>query len=526
MSWRLIKSPRPLGATFAPAVAAVWLAGAAHADPPAAPAAIASPSGAPAGALPLPPDLWSLPDPIPASAQAPIDRLFRAEEGPEESGAQAAPSGAGATSPWQSPNLLGDMGGLRSILGKAGMSLSILENAETFGNLTGGVRQGFTVNGLTTVTLQLDTKQAFGLDGGLFNVSGLHIWGGALSLSNLLNFQTVSDIEATPSVRLWELWYQQKFGDRLDIKIGEQSVDQEFMVTPDADVFLNAMMGWAVLPSADLPAGGPAYPLAGLGVRGRAQVTDAVTVLAGVFNGNPVPPNLPSTETSNPNGVSFPLNTGVFAIAELQYALGGSPTKPGGSGPLPGTYRIGAWYDSESFNNEQYNNIGVPLASPLSNGIPAKRPGDYSIYVIADQMVWRSGDPNRSVSIFLRPMFTTLQDRNLISFSADAGVTLHKPLAGRDNDVLGLGIGVARVSNGVVGYDRNREFYDPAVFTPVRGAETVIEATYQAQITPSWQLQPDVQYVINPAGGIPNPNAPTQRIRNELVIGLRTNITF
>src|ERR1700694_3155370 len=69
-----------------------------------------------------------------------------------------------------SPNLLGDMWGLRPALDKYGMSLNLIENAETFGNLTGGVRQGFEVNGLTTATLQLDTKRAFGLNGGLFNV--------------------------------------------------------------------------------------------------------------------------------------------------------------------------------------------------------------------------------------------------------------------------------------------------------------------------------------------------------------------
>ena len=81
---------------------------------------------------------------------------------------------------WQSQTLLGDMGGLRPLLAKYGVTLSILENVETFGNLTGGVRQGFEVNGLTTATLQVDTQKAFGLNGGLFNVSGLQIWGGDL----------------------------------------------------------------------------------------------------------------------------------------------------------------------------------------------------------------------------------------------------------------------------------------------------------------------------------------------------------
>jgi hypothetical protein len=43
---------------------------------------------------------------------------------------------------------------------------------------------------------------------------------------------------------------------------------------------------------------------------------------------------------------------------------------------------------------------------------------------------------------------------------------------------------------------------------------------------PWWQLQPDVQYVFNPGGGIVSPNNPRQSIKNEWVIGLCTNITF
>jgi porin len=60
----------------------------------------------------------------------------------------------------------------------------------------------------------------------------------------------------------------------------------------------------------------------------------------------------------------------------------------------------------------------------------------------------------------------------------------------------------------------------------VRGSETVVEATYQYQVNPWLQLQPDVQYVMNPGGGIANPNNPTQTIKNELILGVRANITF
>src|SRR5271155_5380776 len=192
--------------------------------------------------------------------------------------APPTPSGGVAVSPFgfltaapSSPNLLGDMWGLRPLLAKYGMTLSIVENSEVFGNVTGGVKQGFEYNGLTTATLQMDTQRAFGLNGGTFNASALEIHGGNLSASNLYNLQTISGIESDRAIRLWELWYQQKFGDAFDIKVGQQSLDQEFMVSQNSSYFINTMFGWPMLPTADLPGGGPAYPLSALGIRGRAH---------------------------------------------------------------------------------------------------------------------------------------------------------------------------------------------------------------------------------------------------------------
>ena len=107
-----------------------------------------------------------------------------------------------------------------------------------------------------------------------------------------------------------------------------------------------------------------------------------------------------------------------------------------------------------------------------------------------------------------------------------AGSRCINPSNSRPNDVVGLGFGVAQVSSGAANFDRDMQFYQPGVFTPVQGAETFLEATYQAQILPSVVVQPDIQYIINPAGGIANPNQPWQKVKNELVLGIRTNITF
>jgi porin len=510
----------------ASALAMACLAGTAYGDPlpPAGPGANLIPSfgmaAAPTGAFPR--DVSGLQ----SSAALPALPAFRAD-------ATTAPSAPGPLDAlgvsWQNQNLLGDLWGLRPALAKYGVTLTILENVETFGNLTGGVQQGLEANGLTTVTLQMDTEKAFGLTGGTLNVSGLQVWGGNLTENNLLVLQTLTDIEAPVGVRLWELWYQQKFGDKFDIKIGEQSLDEEFVISPSGNsLFVNGVSGWPALPTIDLPAGGPAYPLAGLGVRGRVQMNDSVTVLAGLFNGSPIPRDSPNTTLSNPHGVSFPVNTGTMAIAELQYAYGSSASgKPVPDGPLPGVYKLGAWYNSYKFDDQETDNVGLPLASPATDGVPAAHHGNFSLYGVLDQMIWRSkDDTNRSLNVIFRPMFTPYQDRNLVSASINAGLVMHAPLPGRDNDAFGVEMGTAWASSGASNFDRQQQFFNPSVCTPIRSSETFFEATYQIQVLPSWQVQPDLQYFINPGLGLANPNEPTQKIKNEWVVGLRTNITF
>ena len=47
------------------------------------------------------------------------------------------------------------------------------------------------------------------------------------------------------------------------------------MVSQNALYFVNTMFGWPMLPSADMPGGGPAYPLSALGVA-RAGASDRI----------------------------------------------------------------------------------------------------------------------------------------------------------------------------------------------------------------------------------------------------------
>jgi porin len=466
-----------------------------------------------------------------------------AQEAPVTTPAQAAPStspagpdnatGAAATPAaptglWDRSNLLGDIGGIRPWLGNYGVTVSLQETSEYLNNLSGGVKRGGAYDGVTQLGLAVDTEKALGLSGGTFNVSALQIHGSNLSQRNLLTLQSASGVEADDTTRLWELWYQQSLSSgKVDVKVGQQSLDQEFMVSQYANLFMNSTFGWSALPSIDLPGGGPAYPLSSLGVRVRTKASNAWTVLAGVFDGNPAGSDAGDPQKQNSHGTNFNLHNGALFIGELQYAINQPPAAASDaqSSGLPGTYKLGFWYNTQRFADQRFDDTGLSLANPASTGIPQTHRGNYSVYAVADQMVWRAdAESPQSVGVFARVMGVP-GDRNLVDLGVDAGVTLKAPFKGRDNDVAGLAVGYAQIGSHARGLDSDIDtFTKPG--NPVRSAETIIEATYQFQVTPWWQLQADFQYVFSPGGGIPNPNDPSQRVGNEAVVGVRTNIVF
>ncbi|PTQ93853.1 OprB family porin [Paraburkholderia sp. GV068] len=448
----------------------------------------------------------------------------------EASGADANKTPANETGLWNRDQLFGDMGGLRPWLGQYGVTFALTETSELLGNLRGGLARGVAYDGLTTATLQLDTEKAFGLRGGQFNVSALQIHGRNLSTDKLGTLNTASGIEADASTRLWELWYQQSFlNKRVDVKIGQQSIDQEFISSTYSALFINTMFGWPALPSYDMPSGGPAYPLSALGVRVRGQITPSLTALAGVFDGDPLGNN-----PNNRSGTNFNLHNGTLFIGELQYAINqpadsDAAAAPGAApgatrGGLPGTYKIGLWYNNGPFADPRYDSNGVSLASPASTGVAANHRGDYSFYAVADQTIWRPNPGEaRSLGIFARVMGAP-GDRNLVSLAANLGVVLKAPFAGRDNDSAGLALTYIKIGSHTRGIDQDNLAFSGGPYG-VRTSETALEATYQYQIAPWWMLQADAQYTFN-AGAGQNPNDPTKPLRNTFVVGVRTNIAF
>ena len=337
-----------------------------------------------------------------------------------------------------------------------GVKFSVTYIGEALANPSGGMRQGAVYEGRLNLAVDVDFAKLANWQGLSFHANIFQIHGNGLSRDYVGNLLLVSSIEALPTTRLYEFWLEQKFAnDRIAIRIGQLAADTEFINSSYAGVFINSSFGWPGITAINLPSGGPAPPLAVPGVRVRAKVTDEITVLAAVFNGDAAGPGPGDPQTRNRYGLNFRLNDPPFAIGEIQYNYGTAK----GSAMLPGSAKFGGWYHAGLFNDQRYTQAGLSLADPSGTGNAAQRRGDYGVYGVFEQALYQfGGSKDRDIGIFAR-VSGSPNDRNLIDLYADAGITFNGPLSSRPNDKFGLGVTYARISERARELDRDFQLF-------------------------------------------------------------------
>jgi porin len=400
--------------------------------------------------------------------------------------------------------------------------LTLTDTTDFLANLSGGIKTGAVGLGAIQPQLDLDLQKLAGWQGDHIHVHGLVTYGPLFSANYVGGILAVSNIEAGPMARLYAAWYEHSApGDLWSIRAGLMLADSQFLQSKTASNFINNGISWPTFLAANLPASGPAFPLPAPGIRVRVQPRNDLQFQAAVFSGDPSGGDGSNQPAPLPTGTVFSFNGGVFLIAEASYL----PNQGKDARGLPGAYRIGAWYDSSThFADQRFDNNGLSLANPLSNGLPLQHSGDGGVYGVIDQMLYRvPGTDDQGLSAFVR-VGGVPDDRNLINFYADGGLLYKGLVPRRPDDKIGIATAFAGVSNNARGLDADTGFFSGNPGFPIRSSEMVIEMTYQAQLKPWWVLQPDLQYVINPGGGVLNPDGSARR--NALVIGLRSLLNF
>jgi porin len=416
------------------------------------------------------------------------------------------------------------LGLLPNAFDKKGVKFAVTYIGEVLGNPTGGAKRGAAYEDRINFAADVDFEKLIGLKQLTFHANVFQIDGGGLSRGALLNFLVVSGIEALPTTRLYEIWFEQKWGTKLALRAGQLAADTEFMTAKYTDVFTNASLGWPAGFSLNMPSGGPSPPLAAMGTRLRADVSDNLTLIGAVFDGDAAGPGPDDPQLRNRYGVNFRINDPPLVLGEAQFLWNAKKGDPG----LDGKFKVGGWRHFGTFTDERLSVSGLSLANPTSGGVPANLSGDFGVYSVFEQKLYRVGDDNdRGIGIFARASYSP-PDRNIVDFYADTGIEFIGLSDKRPKDKFGIAMAYARVSPWAQALDADFQRLNGPAW-PSRNREGLVTAVYQYEVRAGWTMQPNVQYITHPGGGATNPlgvNQPGKPLKDAAVFGLRTVLKF
>ncbi len=407
----------------------------------------------------------------------------------------------------------GDPSGVRKWLGGRGVVFGLEYTNDLLSNLRGGLRTGTIYQGKLQSIVTIDFGKLAGWDGlSLFaNAFQIHNTG-RIRRDYVGGINTIAAIEAVPTTRLSEIWLEQKFANGMvSVRAGQLAADNEFFYSELSTLFLQS--DWPTIAAVNLPSGGAAYPLSTPGVRLKVDPVKDVSLLFAVLNGDPAGPGLGDPELRNRYGLNFRVGDPPFFIGEAQLQRNTGKQDTG----LATTLKLGGWGHTGPFIDKRFANDGTSLADPAGSGVPLRHDGNFGVYAIMDQQLYRppGGDALSGISVFGR-VSASPADRNLVSAQIDAGVVFAGLSASRPYDRFGASVLYARFSDRVRGLER-----DIIAFTgqpvPIRDHETNLELTYMAQVVPGWVVQPVVTFIWHPSG-----NA----ARNATVAGVRSILRY
>ena len=357
---------------------------------------------------------------------------------------------------------------------------------EAFGNLAGGIKQGAAFEEFVKFGVGINFEKLAGWNDTVFYTNFIYPHGEGLTQSHVSDLNVISNIDAYDSLRIYKLWIQKTFfEDRFSLRAGIMPVDKEFFGSEGAALFINSGFGTFPVIGQDIVA--PVYPVSAAGVRIQWKPASAFRFRVAAFGGDAGAPEVNRHNTR----FRFRAEDGVSVFTEMDYKVNAD-----GNG-LPGTYQLGGFYTSKAFDD-------------LSDG--PRHHGNYGVYAMGDQQLSRERpdetDDWQGLSAFARFAIAP-EDRNLVVFDTEAGLTYKGMLPGRDDDVLGIGVVYSKLS------DRARGETGRAL---MRHHETVLEVTYQAVINDWFILQPDLQYIFNPGA--------MREAEDAIVAGLRFILSF
>jgi porin len=284
--------------------------------------------------------------------------------------------------------------------------------------------------------------------------------GQALS-SRMGDIQTADNLEAMPATRLFEAWVAKQWGVEnrsVALRAGLIDLNSQFDSVDPASLFLNSSHGIGPDLSRSGVNGPSIYPASALGMTITLVPSASWTVRAAMFDGVAGDPDRPRAFIAQ----RLSKDDGILAIVQADYQLSKASR-----------VEVGAW------------NYSARVAG-VDGGLAHDR-GLYASLIAPLPLAPRT-------TAWLRAGYADHSAQTVAGYIG-FGAVQTGTFAGRSEDRLGLAIAHAIIGT-------------PAVrATGVAHAETSIELSYQMKLSETLAVQPDLQYIIHPAGVAGAPDA-------------------
>lgn len=344
-------------------------------------------------------------------------------------------------------------------------------------NFKGGIKEGQTGIGLIHLTANINTDLAKLWRGGNFFIHAHHVVGGRPSEQLIGDVQVASNIDGFTNRFVYEAWYSQSIRN-VTLYAGLHNLNDVFHVSEHASVYLNSSFG--ISPSLSLNNAISIYPVTTLGGVARWD-TDNLSFVGGLYNFGHA--------FASENGFKLKnhvFNDGFFSLFEAQYRIkNGDETKA--------EFKLGTTYKQCANNHEHYTEE-CPGTS------------QYSVYFLTDYTIYKS-TTGKSLAAFVQTGYSPGR-YSFSPFYWGTGINLKGFLFDNNSDELAIAFATAQI---------NRYNVDAAMFESFK-SESLLELTYKIPVYKKISIQPDLQYIINPAG--------VEGSRNAFVGLLRTEIVF
>ncbi len=388
---------------------------------------------------------------------------------------QEIPSGSESphkVSPIGRQTLTGDWGGVRTRLAADGVTIWGGYISETFGVVRGGLRKGTAYTQQLNAGVDLDMERIAGWKGAKFHFILDDRVGDSTTEKYIGNYLSVQEVYGFQWAKISEISYEQDIaGGKANLRLGYFPIGNEFGALAGSCNFVNVAL--CAHPKNFAGATGwTGYPFATWGAQARIHPRPDITLRAGLFQ--VVPTVVRKHYAFNPFGGE---TTGVIMPLEVEYA----PSRAKGSKALPGSYKLGFYYDSSNARRI---------------GGTDKVDNRYGFYTNFSQMITQSPDKRRNLSVIGYLAFNPLTSAPITEWYM-AGLIKTGTFKNRDRDTFGVAF-IKSVIN-----PRQRMIHsssgtgtEPFAELPV--GESVAEIAYGVQIRQWLVIRPSLQLILDP----------------------------